>query len=64
MGQETDDMGQDVYFRTIDLVKQNSAETVADLVDALETSKSTTKDVIWQMKLAIMHSEMESNHAL
>ena len=59
-----------IYSITFNLIKNSHNQpvemTLSDLVDELEKLNAIPNDTIWQMRLAIMHTEQEklSNHSI
>jgi hypothetical protein len=57
-------MKQDqIYSTTFNLLKRSHNQpiemTFADLVDELEKLNALPKETVWQMRLAILHTEQE-----
>lgn len=52
-----------IYSITFNLMKNSHNQpiemTLADLVDELEKLNAMPKETIWQMRLAILHTEQE-----
>jgi hypothetical protein len=64
-------MKQDqIYSTTFNLLKRSHNQpiemTFADLVDELEKLNALPKETVWQMRLAILHTEQENinNHSI
>lgn len=58
-------MKQDqIYSTTFNLLKRSHNQpiemTFADLVDELEKLNALPKETVWQMRLAILHTEQEN----
>jgi hypothetical protein len=52
-----------IYSTTFNLLKRSHNQpiemTFADLVDELEKLNAIPKETVWQMRLAILHTEQE-----